>query len=1084
MKGKISYLRMRISILSLCLSAWSMVSAQPGQSVTGVVTDGDGQPVIAVTVVDQASGQGVVTAADGTYTIAVGTGSKLTFNCVGFESVTIPVDNRTRIDVSMKDDVIGLGEVVVTGYGKSVSRDKLTAAISKVPSQVLESGNKSNPLQSLYGSVTGVRITTTSGQPGTEPTITIRGGTGFDSSGAPLYIVDGMQVPSMADINSNDVESIEVLKDAAATALYGARASNGVVMITTKTGNQGKANINFKASAGFNFFRSTYDFLGAEDYIYWLRMAAYNSGNVNLLTAANGFGTGNVYTHDGNKVGTGIWSTMILSDDNRFLLDYGYKQMTDPIYGDQLIYYEHSARDNSMKDVSTTQEYNLSISGGNDRARFYTSLGWYDEKGFPLKSYYNRVSFRMNASYKANRWLTAKGNVSFSRSGRFTLAGDVMDESRFFEEMLSAPPTQRKYNLAGETVMGFNWYRGDYSVNIDKFYRRTDQYRLTAGSELKADIAKGLYAKAGVMWYMDWQERERMNQEYLSSPGTYNSDRAQSARYVRNLYQTYTAMLGYDVSSCGHTVGFVGGFEFTDRNYFLFSASGQGATSDDFIAMQYIKIDEATTAISTNHTQQRQMSAFANATYDYQGKYLLSFSGRYDGYSKLVNNKWGFFPGVSAAWNLYKEDFMQPSREILSSLKLRAGYGQNGNVDIVSGAYDLQGLYGNTADYDGTYGVLIHTLPYPNLRWEKTTSFDVAVEGSLFNKIGFSVGFFNKKTSDKLATVSYPTSAGVSSQYTNNGSLRSRGIEAELRYNVVKNRDWDVNVGVNYTYVRSKILTLPENGNENNRQGGTQVYDPNTGEVIWVGGYQQGQEYGAVYAWQKVAIVRNEEDLQNYAWYVDEVPSKTIYGPSAWAALTPAEQANGLQLRPGDAIWYDVNGDNHIDTYDRIYMGSSVPRWMGGGTISATWKNLSLFARFDYSGGHVAWDHSWMWYMACGQGTFNTIQDVKKTWTVDNQDAEFPEFLYGNGGRNMYRKENNFTMNKQDYLCAREISLSYALPRKWAQKLDMKDLTLTATGQNLFYLTRSRMYSQEYGAGEYSGYSVPRQLLISLSANF
>lgn len=449
-----------------------------------------------------------------------------------------------------------------------------------------------------------------------------------------------------------------------------------------------------------------------------------------------------------------------------------------------------------------------------------------------------------------------------------------------------------------------------------------------------------------------------------------------------------------------------------------------------------------------------------------------------------MNNKWGFFPGVSAAWNIHKEKFMEGTQGWLSSLKIRAGYGQNGNVNILAGPYDLQGNYGKTGSYDDEYGILINKLPYPDLRWEKTTSVDFAVEASFLNRFRVSVGAYNKLTSDLLAEVPFPSSAGVGNQYTNNGSVRNRGLEFEFDATVFQNKDWKVQVGGNATYMRSKIMRLPDNGNLNNRQGGQQVYNA-AGDLIWVGGKQEGQEYGVAYAYRMVDVVRSEADLQKYAWYVDTTPSAgTIYGPGAWATLTAAEQEKGQLLQPGDAIFYDVNGDNTIDQYDQVKMGNTIPRWVGGVNLSVAWKGLSLYARFDYATGYVARNSRKQYYMGLSQGTFNTLKESKDTWSEERPDAKYPILMYADTKfRNNYRMSNIF-YDDSSYLCAREIALSYSLPEKWARVVRMKNLTVSVTGQNLFYWTGSSLYNPEYGVNGNGGYGIPRTVLFGVKATF
>lgn len=361
--------------------------AQIGQTVSGIVKDNSGDPLIGVSVLEIGTTNGVITDINGKYTLSLKKNkSTLSFSYIGYTQQNISVSGRKNITVIMKEDAIGLQEVIVTGYGKTVTKDKLTAAISKVDSEILERGVRANPLTALAGTVTGVRVTQTSGQPGAGPSIQIRAGASLDGSGKPLYVIDGVQKDDMNDINSNDIESIEILKDAAATALYGARANNGVVLVTTKSGHTGKTTVTLNINIGKGFARDNYNFLNARDYLYWERMAAHRSGDD--MGLVNGWGTGNDFTADGNKSSNGIFSTSILTDENKYLLDYGWQSMKDPVSDNYLLFKETDLQKLNMQDA-WTQDYNVSVSGGNDKGKYYSSIGYYDESGFPLESGYS-----------------------------------------------------------------------------------------------------------------------------------------------------------------------------------------------------------------------------------------------------------------------------------------------------------------------------------------------------------------------------------------------------------------------------------------------------------------------------------------------------------------------------------------------------------------------------------------------------------------------------------------------------------------------------------------------------------------------
>lgn len=1088
MRTKFSYYKKYVLVMALLLCS-GLMSAQKGNSVSGIVKDAAGEPLIGVSVHEAGTSNGVITDLDGKYTLVLKKDkSSLQFSYIGYTPQTVSVNNRNNFIVVLKDDAIGLQEVIVTGYGKMVTKDKLTSAISKVPREILEKGVRANLLSGLAGATAGVRVSQTSGSPGSAPSVIIRAGASLTGNGTPLYIIDGIQKGNLNDINNIDVESVEILKDAAATALYGARASNGVVLVTTKSGTIGKTAITLNVNVGRGFARDNYNFMNARDYLYWERMAANRRGD--NMSSVNGWGTGNDINLDGNKSTAGVFSTTFLTDDNRYLLGQGWETMIDPVTGKELLFKDSNLQDINMQNA-VTQDYNVSFSGGNDKGKYYSSLGYYDETGFPKESGYKRLSFNFNGEYKIKPWLTASGLINFSRTDS---RPNFMADGNFWSVVAACPPTFKDTNLDGSVIAVVNNNQNaNWNEMKQYYYRRNTIYRTTMGTSFKVDLMKGLNLELNGTWYLYMTEKEAFDKALPTGTNKINSNRAASASYGRGLEQTYKALLNYNASFGNHNISAVGGFEMVDKYNFGLAASGSQATSDDFIGLQFTSPLDANgnslRNMSTTHTQERIMSSFINATYDYKSKYLLSFSGRYDGYSSLVDHRWGFFPGISAAWNVYREDFMTEMLDVVTNLKLRMGYGQNGNVGGI-GLYELQGSYSNSGitNYNGAYGILIKDLANPGLRWEKTTSFDAAVEVGLFDRLNLSVGYFNKTTSNLIASVPLATSSGVGTIRTNNGSVRAQGLELEANYFLFDQKDFKWSVGANVTFVKNKILQLPDNGIANNRQGGTEVYAGlGSNETVWKGGYQEGQNPGDMYGFKMMHIVRDEQDLQQYAYYVDKIPAKPVYGPEAYSRLTAEQKKNAQELAPGDAVWYDVNGDGTIDKFDQVKLGNSIPKWSGGFNTSVSWKGLTLFARFDYLLGFSKWNNGLKYFMSISSGHFNVPELAKETWTEDNRDAEFPVLVTNDGtGKCNYQRASSQLCENSSYLCAREISLSYDLPAMWTKKAMMNKVTLTLTGQNLFYITNSRSYSPEYGTDDdlKGGYALPRTVLMGLKVTF
>lgn len=718
-----------ILLLMLCLFCSIGAMAQT-KTITGVVSDAAGEPIIGASVVEVGTTNGTITDIDGKFVLNMNPDGKIRVSYIGYQVQTIDLKGKTSFRIQMKEDSEMLEEVVVTGYGGKQLRTKVTNSISKVKEETLKQGLYSNPGQALSGAVAGLSVSQTSGNPGSTPTLVLRGGTNFDGSGSPLILIDGQVRSSLSDINPDDIESMEVLKDAGATAIYGARANDGVILVTTKRGKSGRAEVNLKAKFGLNYFKNSYEFLDAGDYIYWMRMGYKNAymgdmkhpdgsavkawSSLSSLTSATPYGTGNAYFAsdgvtplDGNKTSSAIWSTMKYTDNLAFLLDQGWQTMIDPIYGDKLIYKNTDIADFNVQTPAFSQDYNLSVSGGNEKGNYYAGLGYNKSDGTAYGNWYKRITFTFNADYKLKEWLTSSSSFNFADATWNGLPATQTAEANYFSRCLSLPPTFRGYNADGEMLLGPNSGDGNQQYNFDKFVRDQNTDKFTMNQSFTVNFMKGLSLKLGAIWYYQEEKDESFNKDYLSSPGNKVTSRSTSAYYDRTLDQTYNAVLNYNYQiNKDHYLDAMAGFEYYDSYNKGFNASGSGAPTDDFMDLQYTSKEEGKRSIDSWHSRQRIMSFFGRVNYDYQSKYLLSLVLRKDGYSKLAKeNRWGVFPGVSTGWVFSKEKFMANTSDILSFGKLRASFGLNGNVNKnFVGNYTVQGSYGSNT-YNGRYGI-------------------------------------------------------------------------------------------------------------------------------------------------------------------------------------------------------------------------------------------------------------------------------------------------------------------------------------------------------------------------------------------
>lgn len=1086
--------------------------------VKGTVSS-DEMPLPGAAVVVKGTTHGTQTDFEGNYTLTAKEGDILVFSFVGYTTQERRVTGNRPINVSLKEEANVLEEVVLTAYGGTQKKAKVTSSIASVKTEVLSTGSFSNPAQALSGAVAGLRVAQTSGSPGAAPTLVLRGGTNLDGSGSPLVIIDGQIRGGLNDINPDDIESMDILKDAGATAIYGARASNGVVLVTTKRGRAGVSSLNVKLKHGFAYMNNQVEFLNARDYLYWQRTAVRNSARVwqnasgdwkgftneASLSGAQPYGTGNIHfksmTDDTvlnpNESANSYWSTMfsesLSPSQKQKLLSEGWQTMTDPITGKELIFYDFDFKKAAFRPFALTRDYSLSMTGGNDKGKYYAGLGYYNQEGLPIKSWYKRLTGTLNAEYKLKPWLTSTSNFSIAYATWYKNVNTSADDA-YFGRMLSAPPTQKE-KVNGQIVMGRGGGDGNPRFYENIFLRDNNTNKINFGQSLRADLYKGLSLTVSGQVMFDEEYYESFNKDHQTSPGkaanNWSRTRSTSASFGRTIRQTYNSILNYKFDIKSHHFDAMAGYEYYDSYTRGLSASGSEAPTDEFQDLGLTSNKEGKRGIDSYHYGNRIKSYFGRLNYDYADKYLFSFTIRRDGYSRLINNRWGNFPAASLGWIITREEFIPDNiKRVLSFAKLRTSFGLNGNVpDKFIGDYTLQGSYG-TNKYNGAVGYVIGTFPNKGLRWEKTRTFEVGLDlGFIQNRINANFTLYDRLTSDKIQSMTLPHSSGASAINTNNGSFRNRGVEIETNFRIIDKNDLHWSLAINAAYNKNTVVKLPHNGYPNNRQDAIEVYNPTTGEKEWVGGYQEGQEPGDMYAHEALGIYQNEEQVRRLANnLVDETGPKKLYGPAAWARLSDAEKEKGLPIQPGDVIWRDVNGDGKIDNYDLVKAGNIYPKWTGGINTTLSYKNIRLSARMDYALNfkqRISIGNSLPWYLGNMQGTFNTVKQVNDTWTPDNPTAKYPKYYWADqlGKRNYYRSSTMF-IYEGSYLAFREIALSYNFQKDIVSKMGLDNLELSLIGQNLGYLTKAETYSPEALGQSNSGYPLPRTIILGLNLTF
>ncbi len=1044
-------MKKHIVLLIACILSLSYAFAQ--NTVSGTVVDKDGFGIPGVNVMVKGTTNGTSTDIDGKFTLnAVADKAVLQFTAVGMKSVEFNYNKLSgggeNILIEMFENTSLLDEVVVVGYGTQ-ARSQMTTAVSKLDKKTLENATLSNAATALQGTIAGLKVTQTTGQPGATPSLVLRGGTSFDGTGSPLILIDGVPGSFFA-LNPNDIESIEVLKDAASTAIYGARAANGVILVTTKQGKKGKTNVHFSTKYGINKYRKDpMKYLGAADYVKFNRMGAYNAYKMTGNFAA--FIVGGHAAGTGNNTTNSIYTTMHLSDDNKYLLNQpGWQTIDDPITeyfdGKKVLFQDNKVNELIYVDNPHTVEHNISFDGGNEKGTYYASLGYLDNQGLVWGSNFKRYSGAFNGSYNITENFKVKSNIIYAHSN-FNKPFD--SEYNLFQRTSGLAPTSRIYINNPDGSLSESYHPGTYLgfgnplYYKDKFVRKNLEQRLTASVQGEYSFLDNFKFTLRGSHFTINDSYEGFNKAFLNS-GRLNTERKAYASHYRTLRNQLTALLNYkNTFAEKHNVSALLGSEYFIQKGFDFKAETRLSPTDLITTMNVGS--EASGKPSSSHTEYAIASVFGQVNYDFDYKYLVGLTFRYDGTSRLKNNRYGFFPGVSLGWNAHKEDFFKESKvaKYVNKLKPRLSYGVNGNIDILSN-YGVYGSYGTTSIYDSQTGYVNNALPLLDLKWERSTTLNFGLDLGLFdNRVNIIADYFIRDVKDKLAPLTLPLWTGFSSITTNNGTLRNKGLELQVTGKVIDTDDWKWNIGATYYRVRNFAHHLPANGVEKNRQEGTEIYDSATGETKYVGGLQEGERvgYDLITAYVFEGVYQTQEQIDAHKDRIVEFAKKKD------------------QRFLGDAIWKDLNGDNIIDYRDRVVIGRSTPKFTGGFTSDLTWKNLNLFVKTDFAVGHYLANGRRIKGIAQTQGNQNGPLEIRDSWTSENPTSNIPRFdltdpqhnhMAGGGDQGSMTSGSSRYWEKGDYFAIREITLSYNINGKIANNL-FESARFFITGTNLSF---------------------------------
>ena len=1027
---------------------------QPLQ-VKGKVTDSEGIPLPGVAVVVKGTTNGIVTDINGEYLLSnITTDAILQFSFVGMRTQEIAVARKATINVTMTEEAIGIDEVVAVGYGTQ-SRRKLTSSITKIDGEALANIPISSIGEGLKGKISGARIYSNNNTPGAEPIIRIRGGSSINGSNSPLILIDGVE-RSLTDINPNDIESVEVLKDAASTAIYGSRASNGIILVTTKTGTFNKApTITCEVNVGTQMTERNYDYMNAKDYISYMRPALSKSHLAYLL---NSSGNSVSAYNDENS----IYTTRYL--ENGETVPKGYKTMPDPLDESKTLIFQDNNFQNEVYQPALWQNFYLGINGGNENIKYLGSIGYTDDDGVAIGTDWTRFSIRGNVDANISKKIKISTGMDFTESK----TNEYANQYNVIIRGMSCPPTQRIYWDDGTPTRGYNssspnpvWY--DYYVDDDQL-----EDRIGINTSLVWNIFDGMQAHInGSYFNRTWQRDYFQRANEFSSSRTAISEFSYDKNIKFESYANYHKVVKDD-----HSFSAVAGYSYTKYKEKELYAKASGANSDK---VSTLNAAPTKNDASTTMTEETLVGCFGRLSYDYKAKYLFSATFRADGSSRFANrHQWGYFPGVSAGWIISEESFMGDLKNI-DILKFRTSYGQTGNNAV--GLYDAFGEYSVDDIYDGNACIRSTSMANQNLTWETSTQLDLGIDlGLLENRIMLTTDYFNKKTRNLLFSKELPNTSGYSSVETNIGSVKFCGFEVELSTINIKKNDFSWNSKFNWSFVKNKVLKLPDNGNDKNRIGGTTLEDGTA-----YGGTAEGEPLYRFYGYKVDHILQTEEEADNALY--DERSGGYDYETGT--------TEKGRKFA-GDYEWVDRDGNDKINSYDQFKMGVTVPHSTGGLGNTFQYKNWSCNIYLDWALGHSVYDQIFQYsFMGTFEGNWALSEQVKQTWKESGDNAKYARFTAGNSAytsRNYHRTSDAFTF-KADYLCIREVSLGYSVPANIIKRIGFKKMDIYFSGNNLHYFTKLIGLSPEVGASttyssSYHNYPPIRKLSLGIKLDF
>ena len=981
------------------------------KTVTGVVTSAtDNEPLIGVTVKVEGSSTGTITDFDGKYSINANLGQTIVFSYIGFVSKSVKVGAANTINVQLQEDSKSLEEVVVIGYG-TMKKKLVTGATTQLKGDDIQKLNTTNPLAAMQGQTPGVNIVSTSGQPGASMSVTIRG-LGTVGNSQPLYLIDGIG-GDITTLNPADIERIDVLKDAASAAIYGAQAANGVVLVTTKSGKEGQGKITYDGYVGWQTVGRKFDMLNAQEYMTIMDEARLNSGmspvdwaSLNAIHDANG----NVYDTD--------WI------------------------------------DQAINDGAITTSHSLAFTGGSKTSTYVISGGYTGQDGViggSEVSNYRRFNFRANSEHKMYNGLVTIGErVSFVwKNQRGMGTGNIWNNN--LRSAFSSSPIHPVYDANGEYA---NTINSDWNVNDGNPYGNmmVNRFNQNKGGSLDANVymqiepIKNLKIKTVYGISYGTSDYRSFTPEYQFTPQSANTLTKVNQSNGNGLSMVWTNTAQYDFTlKGGHDFSALVGSEWSRYN-----GSSSGGYNDSLIPgfgdWEHAFLDNTNGTDNKRvngapYDETRGMSLFARLGWSWKDRYMFNATIRADESSKFApGHRWGYFPSVSAGWTISEENFMKSTKSWLDFLKLRASWGQVGNANINCYQYLAPVTTTNTNYNFGTDGSQSGwaTGSYPSrlanegVKWETSEQINVGIDARFIqSRLSFTADWYIKKTKDWLVQAPVLATAGTQGPVINGGDVKNTGVEIGLSWNDNIGKDFSYSVGGNFAYNHNKVGSIPtEDGIIHGASN--QIYS-NAEEFYRA---ENGHAIGYFWGYKTAGIFQNQQEINDWI-----------------AAGNGVLQSN---VQPGDTKYVDINRDGQINAADKVDLGNGLPKYTFGFNVSLSWKGFDLSANATGAAGFQIAQS----YRDPNSSQGNYSRQILDRWTGEGTSNRIPRVTYGDVGNWQF---SDLYLQDGDYIRLQNLTLGYDFKRLISWK-GISKLRLYVQAQNLLTLTKYDGMDPEIGS--------------------